>query len=255
MDLYDTHAHFSTDRDDIAATLERAEKAGVVRLVAVGGSRELNDAAVMARTCSPDAVRLALGADRDQSSFPMDETIADIRNRIDANSPAAIGEIGLDFHYSPETAAEQGRLFAAQLEMADELGLPVVIHTRDADDATCGVLDEVPWHGQGLRGVIHCYTGSVPFARRLLDRGFMISISGIVTFRLADNVREAARYVPDDRLLIETDSPFLAPVPKRGTPNEPAFIVHTADFLANLRGIDVTALVHLTFSNGTLLFG
>ena len=160
-----------------------------------------------------------------------------------------MGEIGLDFHYNPETAKAQCDLFAAQLELARELDLPVVIHTRDADDATIGVLDETDFHN----GIIHCFTGSVPFERKLLDRGFMISISGIVTFRAAENVRDAARFVPDDRLLVETDSPFLAPVPKRGTENEPAFITHTVEFLADLRKTNSEVLALLTMDNARRL--
>ena len=255
MKLYDTHAHFGPHEDETARVLARAQEAGVTRLMAVGGSAELNAAAVRAQALRPDAVRLALGADRDQTALPPDEVLADIRRRHAANACAAVGEIGLDFHYSPETSAAQCTLFAAQLALADELRLPVVIHTREADDATCGVLDEVPWHGSFLRGVIHCYTGTPAFARLLLDRGFAISFSGIVTFRRADDVRASARYVPDDRLLIETDSPFLAPVPMRGQTNEPAFVVHTARFLADLRQVPVERLAAATFANATALFG
>ena len=120
-----------------------------------------------------------------------------------------------------------------------------MIHTRDANDATLGVLDENDFHN----GIIHCFTGSVPFERQLLDRGFMISISGIVTFRAAENVREAARYAPDDRLLVETDSPFLAPVPMRGSENEPAFLVHTVQFIAKQRKVDAETLAVLTTAN------
>ena len=227
----------------------------MTRLMAVGGSAELNAAAAKAQAMRPDAVRLALGADRDQAGLPPDETLAEIRRQHAVHACAAVGEIGLDFHYTPETSAAQCALFAAQLALADELSLPVVIHTREADDATCGVLDEVPWHGSSLRGVIHCYTGSPAFARKLLDRGFMVSFSGIVTFKSAEEVRASAKYVPDDRLLIETDSPYLAPVPMRGQTNEPAFVVHTARFLADLRQITVERLAALTFSNAVALLG
>ena len=255
MELYDSHAHFGPQENETADTLERAHAAGVTRLMAVGGSTELNAAAIRAQALQPDAVRLALGADRDQTDHPSDDVLADVRSQIAAHPCAALGEIGLAFHYTPETASAQCTLFAAQLALADELGLPVVIHTREADDATCGVLDEVPWHGSFLRGVIHCYTGTPAFARLLLDRGFAISFSGIVTFRRADDVRASARYVPDDRLLIETDSPFLAPVPMRGQTNEPAFVVHTARFLADLRQVPVERLAAATFANATALFG
>ena len=251
MNLFDTHAHFAEDEEKVRATLARAAAAGVTQLMAVGGSSELNRAALLAgdiaereKNCR---VRLALGLDRDRATeangnCPQYDFSAAIDNR---KRLSAIGEIGLDFHYAPETAKAQCSLFAAQLELARELALPVVIHTRDADDATLGVLDEADFH----HGIIHCFTGSVAFERQLLDRGFMISISGIVTFRAAENVRAAARYAPDDRLLVETDSPFLAPVPMRGQENEPAFLVHTVQFLAALRETTPERLAALTTAN------
>ena len=244
LKLFDTHCHFeTTDSTTIGGILSRARAARVARLMAVGGSVELNAAAMAARTYAtahsgdcPQVV-CALGYDRDQIS-------AD-RPPIPDDAPlAAWGEIGLDYHYSPETRNAQLALFSEQLEEARRRNLPVVIHTREADDDTLGVLREVP-----SRGVIHCFTGTPSFARPLLDLGFYISISGIVTFRAADNVRESARVVPDDRLLIETDAPFLAPVPKRGQPNEPAFIAHTCAFLADLRHVPPEHLAETTFAN------
>ncbi len=261
MNLFDTHAHFSCDAEKTAATLARACEASVTQLMAVGGSPELNRAAMLAYETvrnspltphpSPLNVRLALGLDRDQAT-PADGNCPryDFSPIIDNRSKlSAVGEIGLDFHYAPETAKAQCDLFAAQLELARELNLPVVIHTREADDATLGVLDENDFHN----GIIHCFTGSVPFERQLLDRGFMISISGIVTFRGAENVREAARYAPDDRLLVETDSPFLAPVPMRGKENEPSFLPHTVRFLAEQRKTDPESLALLTTANAEKL--
>ena len=163
---------------------------------------------------------------------------------------AALGEIGLDYHYSPETREAQMKLFASQLEEARKRDLPVVIHTREADDDTLGLLREIP-----SRGVIHCYTGTPDSAKKFLDLGFYISISGIVTFKAAQNVRDAALVVPDDRILIETDSPYLAPVPMRGNPNEPAFIRHTCEFLAALRGVSAADFAELTFNNGERMLG
>jgi TatD DNase family protein len=128
------------------------------------------------------------------------------------------------------------------------------IHTREADEATLRVLDETPWHGQGLRGVVHCFTGDKHFASQLLDRQLAISFSGIVTFRNADMLRESAAFVPDDRLLIETDSPFLAPVPQRGKCNEPAFVCHVASCLATVRKTDEATIASLTFRNAERLF-
>ncbi len=250
MRLFDTHAHF-TDGSDVEGILARAAEAGVVRVLAVGGSRELNRGAL--RTpCS-----VALGWDRDQTDAEstefaeLDRLVSENRDRV-----AAIGEIGLDFHYGPETATLQKALLVRQLAIADAHGLPAVIHSREAEEPTLEMLDAVPWsHGRRLRGVIHSFTGGPDFARRLLDRGFMISFSGIVTFRSADLVRASARYVPDDRILVETDTPFLAPVPLRGHPCEPAFVVHVARCIAAERKVDFEAFAESTFTNAERLFG
>ena len=249
--LFDTHCHFEgADRDAVGACLRRARAAGVERLMAVGGSPELNSAAQFAAGLAserPDecpVVRLALGYDRDQIGK------ADLPDIASDAKLAAWGEIGLDYHYSPETRREQLAHFATQLEEAHRRDLPVVIHTREADDDTLGVLRDIP-----SRGIIHCFTGTPPFAKKLLDLGFYVSISGIVTFRAADNVRESALYVPDDRILIGTDSPFLAPVPMRGKANEPAFVAHTCAFLANLRGMAPEVFAELAFANAERVLG
>jgi TatD DNase family protein len=234
-ELFDTHAHFEGSAEDIRRVTERSAAAGVTRIMAVGGNPQLNAAT------EAFAYR-AIGWDRDMAGKDTDP--------LDYTGVAAVGEIGLDYHYSPETAKAQMELFALQLETARAFGLPVVIHTRDADDDTLGILREIP-----SRGVIHCFTGSPKFCRALLDLGFMISISGIVTFNAADNVRESALVVPDDRILIETDSPFLAPVPVRGRPNEPANLVYTARFLAALRNMPFEDFASLTVSNAIKLFG
>ena len=231
--LFDTHAHFELG-DDIAAILGRATASGVGAIMAVGGSPELNAGALEAHRLGCRA--LALGWDRDQAGKDLPA--------LDYGNANAVGEIGLDYYYDADRKKEQRELFAQQLEIASALDKPVVIHTREADDDTLGILREIP-----SKGIIHCFTGSTKFCRQLLDLGFFISISGIVTFRLADNVRESALLVPDDRLLIETDSPYLAPVPKRGNRNEPAFLVHTAEFLAKLRKKSVEDFVGQTYQN------
>lgn len=267
MRLYDTHCHFErADATEIAAILARAKAAGVERLMAVGGSPALNESAALAVAVANDVlvtpqVVCAVGLDRDQ--------VKDIRRATeDARGPetlderpglvsnvsspflAAWGEIGLDYHYSPETRDQQLKLFREQLEEARTRELPVVIHTREAADDTIALLREIP-----SRGIIHCFTGTPDEARAYLDLGFFISFSGIVTFRAADNVRESALVVPDDRILIETDSPFLAPVPLRGQPNEPAFIAHTCEFLAKLRGSSADDFAELTFANAERILG
>ncbi|MBO7722121.1 MAG: TatD family hydrolase [Kiritimatiellae bacterium] len=248
MKLFDTHCHFETaDPTEIAKMLERAKAAGVEKLMAVGGSAALNETAAFAAAVAAEAVvapevAVALGYDRGQT--------AAVRRDLGGARRTAVGEIGLDYHYSADTRDAQLKLFGEQLEEARRLGLPVTVHTRDADEDTLAMLREIP-----SRGIIHCYTGSPANAKRFLDLGFYISISGVVTFRPAENVRETALAVPDDRILIETDSPFLAPVPLRGTPNEPGFIGLTCEFLAKLRGTAAEDFAELTYANAEKALG
>lgn len=252
----DTHAHFEGVPLETAEVMERAFAAGVTRVVAVGGSAALNAGALATAMAYPERVRLALGFDRDQAASAPPETAVETLRQLAAAHPlAAVGETGLDFHYHRETAEAQGALFAAQLRLADEWRLPVIIHTREADEATLRVLEETPWRGEGLRGVVHCFTGDKAFAAKLLDHQLAISFSGIVTFRNADMLRESAAYVPDGRLLIETDTPFLAPVPKRGKRNEPAFVTYVAECLAGVRGTSVEHIAAVTRENALTLFG
>ena len=265
MRLFDTHCHFETaDADEIAAVLTRANAAGVEKIMAVGGSPSLNSAAIMAAELSKGrrkreegrsgekegrseafpVVACAIGLDRDQVGKAGVDASSALNSQLSNLNFKAVDEIGLDYHYSPETRDAQRRLFAGQLEEARRRGLPVVIHTREAAADTIALLREIP-----SRGIIHCFTGSPDEAKAYLDLGFYVSISGIVTFRAAENVRESALVVPDDRILIETDSPFLAPVPLRGRRNEPAFIRHTCEFLARLRGVPAEEFAELTFAN------
>ena len=258
MRLYDTHCHFErADPTEIASVLERAKAAGVEKLMAVGGSAALNESAALAVEVAAESlvapkVICAVGLDREQVKDIRRETLdaTGLPSSVSSPSLAAWGEIGLDYHYSPETREAQLKLFGEQLEEARKRNLPVVIHTREADDDTLALLREIP-----SRGIIHCYTGTPENAKRFLDLGFYISISGIVTFKPADNVRASAHVVPDDRILIETDAPVLAPVPLRGQPNEPAFIVHTCEFLAKLRGVSADDFAELTFANAERILG
>ena len=253
MRLYDTHCHFErADPTEIALILERAKAVGVEKLMAVGGSSSLNESAALAVEVAAESVVApqvvcAVGLDRDQVGKTCAPQTSNLKPQT---SLRAWGEIGLDYHYSPETREQQLALFAEQLEEARRRDLPVVIHTREADDDTVALLREIP-----SRGIIHCYTGTVEFAKRFLDLGFYISISGMVTFKPAGDVREVARILPGDRVLIGTDSPFLAPLPMRRNPNEPAFIRHTCEFLANLRGVSADAFADLTFANAESVLG
>jgi TatD DNase family protein len=241
VELFDTHAHFEGEMGDIGEILDRAFNAGVTHIMAVGGSVGLNDGVQKAKSYNSKNIIGAIGWDRD--------TALEERAELDFSGMKALGEIGLDYFYTPETRKAQISLFEEQLECAKKNSLPVIIHTREADEDTLAILKNAD-----VRGIIHCFTGSLPFCRKLLDLGYYISYSGIVTFNAAENVRETARYVPNDRILIETDSPFLAPVPMRGKKNEPSNLVYTAKFLAALRSMEFEDFASLTVNNAFAVF-
>ena len=165
----------------------------------------------------------------------------------------AIGECGLDYHYDNSERPAQRERFEAHIDAARQTGLPLVVHTRDAEDDTAEILGQAVQAG-GVTGVLHCFTGSADLARKALDLGFYISLSGIVTFKNATDLQETARMLPSDRMLVETDSPFLAPVPLRGQTCEPAFVADTAAFVADLRGEAPDALADATTANFFRLF-
>jgi len=266
--MTDTHAHF-LPTDDLAGIFNRALEAGVTRILAVGGSPELNAGALRAHAAEkPEGlhIHLALGLDRDQagsadlqSAFMRDlqARIANPRSQTSCKSCSAclhaIGETGLDYHHTPHTRPAQLTLFAEMLALARVHALPVVIHSRDAESDTISILDEA-FQKSPIPGVLHCFTGSIPFARKCLDRGLYISLSGIVTFHKAENLREIAAYVPLDRLLLETDSPYLAPIPFRGKPNQPAYLPHTAQRIAALRNLPLETLAQATTANAAACF-
>jgi TatD DNase family protein len=165
----------------------------------------------------------------------------------------AIGECGLDYYYDKSDRAAQRERFEAHIEAARATGLPLIVHTRDAEEDTAEILGRAVKQG-GVTGVLHCFTGSADLARKALDLGFFISLSGIVTFKNARDLQDTAKQVPLDRLLVETDSPFLAPVPHRGKPCEPAFVADTAAFAAELRGEAPETLAEATTANFFRLF-
>ncbi len=256
--LTDTHAHFDSFADEaVAPLLSRAQAAGVSRIVAVGGNPRANAAVLAVASAFPERVRAAIGFDRDCAGSTPD--LAGLAGTISRESArvVAIGEIGLDYHYAHGTAPAQRGLMEAELALARQVKLPVIVHSRDADDDTLALLraHAAAWQADPTRiGVLHCFTEDAPFARSLLDLGFMISFSGIVTFRNAAPLRAVARMVPADRLLIETDTPYLAPVPHRGEPNEPAFLPAVAECLATERGETVDSIAARTSQNAAHLF-
>ncbi|MCX7819277.1 MAG: TatD family hydrolase [Kiritimatiellae bacterium] len=254
---FDSHAHVD-HLDDAAAEqmCERAAAAGVVAILAVGGTPAMNAAALRLAARRPAQVAAAVGWDRSLAGAA--PSLAELRDTARRPEVVAVGETGLDYHYGRETAGAQRRLFEEVLALAAVVGKPVVVHSREAEEDTLAMLRQ---HGEGWRGapgrlgVIHCFTGDWPFARALLDLGWHISFSGIVTFRHAHDLREIAAKVPEDRLLIETDSPWLSPEPRRGRPNEPARVVDVGGVVAAARGLAPAALAELTWRNAARLFG
>ena len=165
----------------------------------------------------------------------------------------AIGECGLDYFYDKSDRDAQRERFRAHIDAARQAGLPLVVHTRDAEDDTAEILSAAVREG-GVTGVLHCFTGSAELARKGLDLGFYVSLSGIVTFKNAQDLQQIAKWLPADQMLVETDSPFLAPVPHRGKKCEPAFVADTARFVAELRGEDPEQLAETTTANFFKLF-
>jgi TatD DNase family protein len=241
----DTHCHLADEvfAGDLDAVVERARAAGVSAalciLAADDGAEALQ--APRVRTAWPD-VRFAAGIHPHRAAAwtgRLDEARLVLEGSIRTHDAVAVGEIGLDYHYDFAPREVQRALFALQIEVAVAADKPVVIHARESIDDTVAVLAQ---GGPGVRGVMHCFTGTVEEARRSLDLGFYISLSGILTFPRSAALREVAAFVPLDRLLIETDAPFLAPAPHRGRRNEPAWVVETLRALAALRSLSVDQL-------------
>ena len=251
--LVDSHCHldYLERQGDLAGVLSRARGAGVGTMLTIGTKlREFPS--VLAIAERNEDVVCSVGIHPHEAGSEE----ADTQRLVDlARHPkvVGIGETGLDYFYDKSPREAQQSSFATHLAAARLSGLPVIVHTRDADDDTARMLDAAA--GQGpLAGVLHCFTSSAELARHALGLGFYISLSGIVTFRNADALRETARAIPVERLLVETDSPFLAPVPVRGKTCEPAFVAHTARFVAELKGVSPEALADATTRNFFALF-
>jgi TatD DNase family protein len=249
MRLTDSHCHlddkqFDVDREE---TIRRALDAGVEKMLAIGtgdGPPDLECAVRLAEAHS--FVYATIGVHPHDAKKASAETFDRMRELAKHEKVLAIGEIGLDYHYDFSPRDVQREVFATQLELAREAGLPIVIHTREAWDDT---LEMIRAMGQAVRGIMHCFTGNKEQARQALDLGFHLAFGGVLTFPKAEEVREAARMTPADRLLVETDCPYLAPVPHRGKRNEPAYMVETVKRLAAVRGEDVEQLAERTARN------
>ncbi|MEO8880948.1 MAG: TatD family hydrolase [Gemmatimonadaceae bacterium] len=252
MRFIDSHSHladavFDEDRD---AVIERAAAAGAAAVVCIGAS--LADAA-RARDFAAQYPLLRWTAGihpQEAGTFNAATDLPALETLLDAGA-VAIGECGLDFHYDNAPREKQHEAFEAQLALAAERELPVIVHTREAEEHTGIMIDRAA--RDGVIGVLHCYTGSLALAQRALGYGWYVSFSGIITFKSWTDV-ELLRAIPDDRLLVESDAPYLAPVPRRGKRNEPAWVVHTIEALSQIRGVSPDILAERAGENAKRLF-
>ena len=254
MTLIDSHCHldFPDFANDLDGVIERARAAGVERMITIG-TRVAKAAGVIEIAERYEDVFFTVGTHPHEAAAEGAEDFAAMRAFAQHPKCVGIGEAGLDYHYdyAPRDVAE--RVFRGQIALARELDLPLVIHARDADDDIAAILtDEM---GQGrFRALLHCFTSSPELAETALDLGLSISFSGVVTFKKSEGLRAIARDVPLDRILVETDAPYLAPTPHRGRRNEPAFVVATAGVVAEARGIEPEALAAATRANTHAIF-
>ena len=252
--LIDSHCHLNYKGlvEDQAGVLDRARAAGVGLMLNISTrEREWDDIIATAEQAAD--VWATVGIHPHEADQHPDIDTAKLVARATHPRVVGIGETGLDYYYDHSDRAQQQSSFRAHIAASRETGLPLIVHTRDAEDDTATILREEMANG-AFPGVIHCFTASDAFADVALDLGFYISISGIVTFKNARDLQATAARVPADRLLVETDSPFLAPVPHRGKPCEPGYVADTARFLANLRGVDAETLARQTSENFLRLF-
>jgi TatD DNase family protein len=251
----DSHCHLTDSQFDAdrTATLQRARDAGVSRFIVIGANGDFihNEKAVALAREHAD-VFAVIGVHPHDAGTVTDETYARLRALARQPKVVGVGETGLDFYYDNSPREDQRRHFRAFIRLAQELGLPLSMHVRDAYPEAVQTLRE-EW-GSQVRGVMHCFTGNVAEAEMLLDLGLFLSLSGIVTFKNAQELREVAHHAPLDRLLIETDCPLLAPVPYRGRRNEPAYVVQVAKTIAEAKAIPLAEVADATRRNTETLF-
>lgn len=250
----DSHNHIdmSSFDGDRAEAVARARAAGVLEFLIVGGVDAENGHRRAVAIAEELGVPVSAGVHPHEAKVATEETYDELRTLARAGRIKALGELGLDFHYDHSPRDVQREVFRRQVRLAREVELPVVIHTREADEETCDILEAE--RAKECGGVIHCFSGGHELARRALALGFYVSFSGIMTFPKAQTIQAVATEVPLDRLLIETDAPFLAPPPHRGKRNEPAFVVEVARKLAALRGTTPEEIGRASLENFRRLF-
>ena len=252
--LIDSYCYLEDERfaGEVDAVLERMAQAGVSRCI-LAGSDIATSERIAALVGEHDNLYGVVGVHPHEAQFFTEDTLPALQRLLESPRMVGVGEIGLDYHYDHSPRDVQRDAFAKQLDFAYEQCVPAVFHVREAHGDVIDLFRAR--HGRLPAGVLHCYTGSVESAREYLGMGFYISLSGSVTFKNARNLHEVARYVPPERLLIETDSPYLAPVPMRGQRNEPAYVRYVAETVAQLRGITAEEVAAQTTANTMRLYG
>jgi TatD DNase family protein len=255
LGLIDSHAHIQGKEyaGESAAVIQRAGEAGVEQIIVVGGAGDMssNTAAVaLAESCAN--LYATVGMHPHDAKDVGEEELRELRELALHPKVIAVGETGLDYYYNHSPREVQRRVFAQFICLAEETGLPLVVHERDAASEALGLLRS---EGAGkIRGVIHCFTGDYDAARNYLDLGFYLSFTGIITFKNAEALREVVRKVPMDRMFLETDSPYLTPVPHRGKRNEPAYVRFVAETVASVKGLNIEEVASVTTNNVRALF-
>ena len=250
--LVDSHCHlnFPEFKDDLDQVIKRAHANGIKYMLTVN-TRLSEILALQSITENHENIFCSVGVHpHDSKDYHYPELISQLKNHVKHPKVVALGETGLDYFYNNSEKEAQIDCFNMHLSAGIELDLPVIIHTRDADDDTISCLDKY----QNTKGVFHCFSGSRDFAKQGLDRGLYISFSGIITFKTAADLREVVKYVPLDKLLVETDSPFLAPIPNRGKRNEPGFTLFVAKMVAELKGLSLEGVAEASTENFFRLF-
>jgi TatD DNase family protein len=245
--MIDTHCHLTDPRleEQLDSVLQRASAAGVSRMVTIG--TDLDDALNCIELCrAVPNVRCAIGVHPNHCGHVLTDDLPRLRHLQADPSVVALGEMGLDYHHDFAPRDRQKNVFEFQLELAVELNRPVVIHSREATDDTLAMMRAFPH----VRAVFHCFTGSVEEARKILDAGYLLGFTGAVTFKKNDEIRAAATLAPLDRILVETDAPYLSPEPVRSQrTNEPAFVMHVATVMARVKGVGLEELDRITTAN------
>jgi TatD DNase family protein len=254
IELFDSHAHLSREFfEDIDEVIRRARQADVQEILTVGSSSRttvMEEAIEVAST--HEGVYAAIGIHPHEAESATDKTFAVLEKLVHHERVVAVGETGLDFHCNLSSRESQVEVFERQIALARAHGLPIVVHCRDAYEECLGILSEA---SSQVKGVIHCFTGDLETARRFVGLGFFVSIPGVVTFKNARALKETVKGFILERMLVETDSPYLAPEPMRGKRCEPAYVTNTARALASIKGLSLEDVARVTTLNARRLFG